>query len=91
MTVYWIYTDNTLIIPNAQGVNPISGDDELFPLVFGRRYDVVNSGFKGVSTQTCWNGTTRADGDTLSSAPGARDRIVFGDINVPWNGTIPTV
>jgi hypothetical protein len=37
-----------------------------------------------------WTGISRAAGDTLSVS-GTRDRIIYGAISLPWDGTVPTV
>lgn len=84
------YTDATRIIPSSMGSNPISGEDELFPVPFGRKAGVSNSGYKGISIQLKWTGTSRSSGDTLTVST-TRDRIIFGDISVPWDGSVPVI
>jgi len=77
-------------VPNAMGGNPISGKDEVFPLVWARRAPQASPGFKGLGTLMKWNGTTRSNGDTLSVVT-TRDRIVYKDLNLPWDGSVPIV
>ena len=84
------YSDSVRVVPTNIGTNAISGEDELFPVPFGRKAGVANSGYKGVSAQIKWAGTARSSGDTLTVST-TRDRIIFGDISVPWDGTVPVV
>lgn len=81
---------STTVVPNALGTNPISAEDQPFPFVWGRRAAAGNGGYKGISTLLKWNAVTRTTGDTLS-VNGTRDRIVYGDISLDWDGSVPTV
>ena len=88
---YVYYTDGGICIPDRQGADPITHSDTLFPIFFGRKSSVANPGFKGVSTQMMWSTTGANLGETLSTTPGAKDRIVYGDMNLPWKGTDPEI
>lgn len=80
------------VIPTLLGPNPISNKDEAFPMFFARRSALTQPGFKGLGTILKWNGANRNTGDTLSIASSnAKDRIVVGHVNLPWNGSTPAV
>ena len=87
---YVFYSDSAIVIPSSQTTNPITRDDDMFPIFFGRKGSAASPGFKGVSTQMKWGGVRRKVGETLSTVAGAQDRICVGDINLPWNGTDPS-
>lgn len=78
------------VVPAGLPVNPITTEDGGFPIPFGRGAPVSNPGWKGVSTMAKWTGVGRADGDTFTVSS-TRDRIVFGEVSVPWNGAVPVV
>jgi len=72
------------IAPGAIGQNAITGEDETFPVLYGRRGSLgAPVGYKGVSSLMTWKGSNRATGDTYNS----KARAIFGDISVPWDGT----
>lgn len=81
---------NALVAPTGLPTNPITTKDEVFPIVWARRSALATPGYKGVSTIMKWTGTTRTTGDTLSVSS-TRDRIIYGDVSLPWDGTVPTV
>lgn len=86
-------TYNTAVaqaFPSGIPTNPISIDDEGIPIPFLRRSAIANPGWKGVSTVMKWLGVDRTNGDTLS-VTSTRDRIIFGNVSLPWQGTVPTV
>lgn len=91
-TIFQAATLNTatIVVPALLGGNPISGLDEVFPMYWMRRGALATPGLKGYSTLMKWHGTTRSTGDTLSITT-SRDRIVIKDVNLPWDGTTPTV
>lgn len=70
--------------------NPITGKDESFPIPYARRTASGNAGWKGVGSMMRWATPSRSNGDTLTISS-SRDRIIFGDISLPWQGTVPTV
>ena len=76
-------------IPAGLGANPYSGKDEIFPILYGRRSGLsTQTGFKGMGTLMKWCGIQRNTGDTLSVVSlGSKDRIVMGQISLPWNGS----
>jgi hypothetical protein len=77
-------------IPFQLTTNPISIKDEIIPIPISRRSSDPNPGWKGVLSLMKWCGTSRTTGDTLSVAT-SRDRIVYGAISLPWDGTVPVV
>lgn len=77
-------------VPTGLPVNPITGNDESFPIMYMRRAAIANPGYKGVGSFMKWLGISRTTGDTLTLST-TRDRIVFGDVSLPWQGTVPTV
>ena len=78
------------VYPVFGSTNPISTKDEAFPIVYARRGVIANPGYKGVGFMMKWLGVSRTTGDTLT-VDSTRDRIVFGDVSFPWQGTVPTV
>ena len=88
----WGLSNAAVVVPNLVGPNPYTNKDEAFPMFFGRRAALATPGFKGLGTLMKWNGANRSTGDTLSVASSsAKDRIVVGNINLPWNGSTPSV
>lgn len=70
------------------GVDPITGKDALFPIMFARSLAVAPAGWKGVTTFARWKGTIRTNGDTATlNTP--RDLIHIGDLVLPWDGSVP--
>lgn len=70
------------------GVDPITGKDALFPIMFARSLAVAPAGWKGVTTFARWKGTIRTNGDTATlNSP--RDLIHIGDLVLPWDGSVP--
>ncbi len=83
------------IYPSGVGTNPFNGKDTLISLVFGRPTrglsgGIAMGGFKGIAQNTKWNAIARTTGTTLTIET-IRDRIILGDINVPWNGSNPVI
>lgn len=85
------------IFPNGLDPNPFTGKDEECEVLYAYPspsnnlfYFPSNSGTKGIGTIARWNGTQRNTGCTHSIASASsKERIVMGDINLPWNGTNP--
>lgn len=78
--------------PFGLGSNPASGNDDLFPVLWGRSAAAGGLvGYKGTSTLFQFCGAQRATGDTITvSTPS--DRIVInGGLALPWNGTNPLI
>lgn len=89
----YIVTGATTAVPAGMVANVYSNKDEIFPIMYARRSALSTQvGFKGMGTLMKWCGTQRNTGDTLSVASsGAKDRIVMGQISLPWNGTTPLI
>lgn len=86
---------STTAVPGGVGIDPFSKKDIIVSVPYGRGLTNSNSitppnGFKGIGTIVKWNCTNRLSLQTLSSAS-TRDRVVFGDINLPWNGSVPLI
>lgn len=79
-----------IYIPDGLPTNPISTKDEAFPILFARRSTLPTPGFKGISTIMRWRGLSRTSGDTLTVST-TRDRIVYGQVTLPWDGSVPSV
>lgn len=72
-------------------INPYSGKDELIPVFYGRSTQFsTQRGFKGTSSLLRMVLQTRNTGDTYS-VQSTRDRIVYGEVALPWNGSVPVV
>lgn len=80
-------------IPGSTVINPYNGYDATFPIVYGRRTAwAAQIGVKGISSLAQWSGVARNVGDTLSiGGPNARDRIICGNLALPWNGSVPKI
>lgn len=88
---YCYYAGQSLIvIPFAEATNPITGNDEAFPIIVARRAAVATPGYKGITTLLRWIGTARSTGDTLTIST-TRDRIIINHVSLPWDGSVPTV
>ena len=88
----WYPFNGSYALPLTQVVNPITGNDDLFPLLWARRAAATggNPGWKGVSTFSKFKGVSRANGDTYTVSS-TRDRISFGDYSLPWDGSVPVL
>ncbi len=78
------------LYPSFMATNPLTVKDEIMPIMLARRSAQATPGYKGIFGWLRWCGTTRATGDTLTVTT-PRDRIVFGDCSLPWDGTVPVV
>lgn len=89
---YYLYLGGNSYLNYTQAVNPITGNDDLFPMVWGRRAAAGggNPGWKGVSTFSKYKGIYRAMGDTYTVST-ARDRISINDYSLPWDGSVPVL
>lgn len=90
MPAHYLTTATSFLFPSASVVNPITGKDEVYPIGYGRRSGLGNPGWKGVGSMVQWNGVLRTTGDTMTVST-TRDRIVFYEVSMPWQGTVPTV
>ena len=76
------------------GVFGLRGKDDTAPIAYVRGSTSFGTqiGVKGFSgTIMRWLGTTRAVGDTLSVNV-ARDRIIVGNVSLPWDpGVVPVI
>jgi uncharacterized protein (UPF0333 family) len=71
------------------GANSLDGYITTLPIVFGRNAQYTTPrGAKGASTLFQWHSASTTWGTTFTQVS-FRDRIVFGDVNVPWDGSAP--
>lgn len=83
-------SSGTTASPDALGVNPHSGFDDLLPIYFGRIATSANNGLKGLSSIFRWNCTTRVDGDYVDI--GAERRLCFDSVNIPFpQAVVPVI
>lgn len=79
------------IVPSGTGTNPYDGDDNLFPVPYGRSAIMATQiGWKGFGASLRWLGTIRANMSTLSVLA-LRDKVVVGPLALPWNGSVPVI
>ena len=65
-----------------------NGNDLSMPVPFGVSSQLTAPfGFKGFTTFMQWNGVGRAPGETFSN----RTRVSWGEVNFPWDGSVPEV
>jgi hypothetical protein len=84
-------TDNTSTMQKALGANSYTGIDDLLPILYARRSALgAPSGYMGIGSMLRYPSTTRTTGDTYTISS-TRDRIVVGDVVVPWDGSTPTI
>lgn len=73
---------------NNEPRSPYTNNETLWPIAFARRFGLTGEGYKGMSTVMKWGGGRQGDYGNTFSGPGG-DRIIFGDINLPWDGSVP--
>jgi hypothetical protein len=78
------------LFPNGMTTNPIDGKDEICPITYSRRSALANSSWKGIGTLMKWTGIPRSIGSTLSVLS-TSDRMIYGDVSFPWDGTTPSI
>ncbi len=77
-----------ILWPSLVGQNIYNLKEQIGPIIWARATSATPSpiGIKGISKIAKWNGVSRLSGDVFN-LDGTRDRISFGDINLPWNGS----
>lgn len=83
-------TGGTAVIPLGMGNSPFSKKGIFWPVVWARPVIIGNiqpGGIKGLSSLMLWNFTPIANA-TLLSVESPLDRVVFGDISLPWPSNI---
>lgn len=91
LSSFSLSVSNTRRMPNSIGINQYNMKDILFSLLIGR----VSTGaitttpppyfMKGETTLMKFNGIGHRNFDLLSVS-GTKDRVVYGDVSLPWNG-----
>lgn len=83
---------NYSVAPFGAGSNPHSGNDDLFPLLYGRVAAAGGvCGYKGTSSLMQWCGAQRATADTVTVSTSSDHIVVNGAVVLPWNGTNPLI
>jgi hypothetical protein len=82
---YYVTGSGTIIVPEQGPDNLYNSNEMTWPILYARPSSISNSGYKGVGTIVRWNGQSHTTKDTLAS----ETRMVYGVVNVPWNGTTP--
>lgn len=83
----------TVVNVHNFGTDNHAGRIYTMPLVWIRgttNSQAVPVGWKGISSFLRWTMLSRSGGTTLTISS-TRDRVIFGDINVPWDGTVPRI
>lgn len=93
-----IYSDSGgQIIPTNCPTNPHSGVDDEFPVPYGRKTALgVPVGWKGLGTLARWRGQDRStpsliDLDPSGDPPQVKNRLVVGNVSLPWDGATALV
>ena len=76
-----------VVWPLNAGTNPNTSKDQLRLVEYGRKAGAGTTGAKGVSSFVAWLSAARSAGETFTVST-ARDRIAFGVVSFPWNGTV---
>lgn len=80
------------LAPFGLGSNPHSGNDDLFPLLWGRTAAAGGLvGYKGTSTLMQWCGAQRSTADTITVSTSSDHIVVNGAVIFPWNGSNPLI
>jgi hypothetical protein len=94
----WPSTKTASSVSGAVNVNNFGTDSHAgriytMPVVWIRgtyNSQAVPVGYKGISSFLRWTMLSRSGGTTLTISS-TRDRVIFGDINVPWDGSVPRI
>lgn len=86
--LYYTSSGGGQTCPSNMPSNPHSGLDDELPMPYGRSTSMgAPVGWKGVSRLMRWRGLDRAVGSTIDLAPGTKNRLVIGNVSLPWDGT----
>jgi len=88
-----IYTYGSQIgSTNQFGTNAWVNSDDLLPCLYANNNSTFPRGIKGFSTLFMHGTVVRINGDTCdSTTPGAKDKIYFGNLWLPWGGVTPLI
>lgn len=79
-----LYVVNTgIAIPRNLGLNPWDSKDDLLSMLYLHSVSGALR-WKGLSTLLTWNGTGRSTGHTFDPTGTGDDRVVVGDLSLPW-------
>ena len=81
----------TYAVPRNLPTNPLTGNDEPYPIPFMRDASLVSPGYKGIGQMLKWHGQNRANVGDLITVATTRDRILFNDMSLPWDGSVLTL
>jgi hypothetical protein len=86
---------NNGVVPAGYGglaSDPITSKDDNFPIVCARRVALTPpSGYKGILSMCQWISVPRNKAGETQDISGTRDRIIFDQISLPWDGSIPVM
>lgn len=80
-------------IPNMLTSNIYTNFDDIMHILYAKSFfynPAAPSGYKGYSSMMKWMSTRRGNLTLLSSLT-SENRIVLGDISIPWNGSSPII
>jgi hypothetical protein len=81
---YPVLYDNCKIVGNLPS-NPYNQKDDTFPLLYARKGSETSpNGYKGQSSLLKWHGQNRSN-FSIVSIDTAGDRLVVGNVSIPWN------
>lgn len=87
---YPVLYDSCQII-GALPSNPYNKKDDTFPLIYARKgSDPYPNGYKGQSSLIRWHGQSRGN-FSIATMDVAGDRLVIGNVSIPWNNTYVSV
>jgi len=87
---YPVLYGNCQIVGNLPS-NPYNGKDDTFPLLYARKgSESPPNGYKGQSLLLRWHGQGRGNFQ-IFSIDSAGDRLIVGNVSIPWNNTQVTI
>lgn len=70
--------------------NPLTGKDEMYPVIYARAADQGDGQWKGISTVMRWMSINRPVTSTYTVNT-TRDRVIWQSVSLPWDGSVPAV
>jgi hypothetical protein len=81
----------SICIPSNSRVNIYNSKENVIPVFYMRRTALTApAGYKGVSRLIKWGAQAHSFCDVISVST-TKDRIFFGEMSFPWNGTTPRI
>lgn len=82
-------TSGTSLYENSLA-NPLTGKDEMYPVIYARAANQGDGQWKGVSTIMRWLSINRPVTSTYTVST-TRDRVIWTSVSLTWDGSIPVV